>query len=245
MRIATFNIRNMVALDWTSLWFRRRSSLAAAIRDIEVDLWAMQEAYRPQVRYLSRHALRGWTVVGRGRSVRSGGEACPIFLRPDHRLVHWITLWFGDRPTEAGSKLAGAGFPRMVTIAVVDAPDGRLVVANTHLDEKSSKLRRASLVQLLEWLSEHYAGLPHVVLGDLNATLDSPPAAALFEAGYASALTAEAGPTSNGYGDEQHAKQIDHVFASSDLRFGDVSIRRDVGFVSDHWPVVAEVHARP
>ncbi|MGI9645615.1 MAG: endonuclease/exonuclease/phosphatase family protein [Ilumatobacteraceae bacterium] len=242
--MATFNIRNMVALDWKSCWFRRRSSLAAVIREIEADVWAMQEAYRPQVRYLNRRALPGWTVVGNGRNLGGGGEACPIWVGPDCSLVHSTTLWFGDRPEKAGSKLAGAFFPRMATIAVVDGPDGRVVVANTHLDEKSVERRRASLVQLLEWLSDHYSDMSHVVLGDLNATLDSPPAQALLDAGYASALTAEDGPTSNGFGDEDHAKQIDHVFASTDLRFGEVSIRHDAGLVSDHWPVLADLHKR-
>lgn len=240
MRVATYNIRNMVALDWNSCWFRRRSRLATAIRGIDVDVWAMQEAYKPQVRYLKERALPWWTPVGEGRNIR-GGEACPIWLRDDWSFGS-VTRWFGEQPEKAGSKLLGAGFPRVTTIAVIEGPHGRFGIANTHLDEKSAERRRASLEQLAGWFTDHMPGLPHLIVGDLNATLDSTPLRVMLDAGYRSALAPEDGPTSNGFGDEKHAKQIDHVLASPGVRLGDAVIRRDAGFVSDHWPVVVDVH---
>ena len=243
MRVATYNIRNMVALDWQSCWFRRRSSLAEVIRGIDVDVWAMQEAYKRQIRYLNEHALPGWDPVGRGRNF-GGGEACPIWIRDGWSLVESVTRWFGERPEKAGSRLTGAMFPRVTTIAGIDGPDGRFAVANTHLDAKSADRRHASIVQLMGWFADHMPGLPHLIVGDLNATLDSPTAGVLLDAGYSSALAPADGPTSNGFGDDAHAKQIDHLFASPELRFGEVSVRRDAGLVSDHWPVVAEVHLR-
>ncbi|MGI9645264.1 MAG: endonuclease/exonuclease/phosphatase family protein, partial [Ilumatobacteraceae bacterium] len=187
MRVATYNIRNMVALDWKSCWCRRRSSVAAVIRDIDVDAWAMQEVYKPQVRYLERHALPGWTVVGEGRNLGGGGEACPIWIGHEWSLVESVTRWFGERPQTPGSRLTGAFFPRMATIAVVDGPEGRMVLANTHLDEKSPERRHASVAQLLGWLADHIPDLPVVILGDLNATIDSSPVQALIDAGFESA----------------------------------------------------------
>ncbi|MGI9646116.1 MAG: hypothetical protein ACR2O6_12490 [Ilumatobacteraceae bacterium] len=53
----------------------------------------------------------------------------------------------------------------------------------------------------------NYTCLPHVVLGDLNATLDSPPVQALLDDGYASTLTPEDGPTST-LDDEHHIRNM-------------------------------------
>ncbi len=244
MRLATYNIRNLVALDWASFWFRRRSALGRVISGIDVDVWVVQEAYRTQIRYLNRSALPGWAVVGEGRNSGGGGEACPIWARPGWAVSESVTLWFGDAPDRPGARLADARAPRIATIAVVEGPDIQVALANTHLDEKSPARRQASVVQLVGWLADRWPELPHVIAGDLNATLDSPPARALLDAGYRPALSPDDGPTSNGFGDDAGAKQIDHVFVSAALAIDDVSIRRDAGLVSDHWPVVVNLSLR-
>jgi endonuclease/exonuclease/phosphatase family metal-dependent hydrolase len=157
-------------------------------------------------------------------------------------VVESVTRWFGDTPDQPGSRLQGARFLRIATIAVVNGPEGRVVVANTHLDETSPALRRTSIVQLTGWLADCWPTLPCVVAGDLNATLDEPATSALCDAGYQSALSSQGGPASNGFGDPAHARQLDHIFTTPDLQIAAASIRREAGHASDHWPVLADLH---
>lgn len=245
--IATYNIRNVRALDLASCWWRRRRSLDTAIARLDVDVLAMQEAYPSQRRYLARNSLRDWTMVGTGRNADGGGEGCPIAVRPGPlRVVSSETRWFGSTPDVPGSRLPGAGFPRIATIAVIEQVAGaRFVVANTHLDEKVEANRTRSLEQLSSWLVDDFSGLPAIVCGDLNTLPGAPPLDALAAAGLRPLLRPEHGPTSNGFGDPEHAHQIDHVFVSPQWPDAEVRVHVDAGHASDHWPVSARFPSVP
>jgi endonuclease/exonuclease/phosphatase family metal-dependent hydrolase len=241
--VATYNIRTVLALDAQSCWWRRRHRLAAAIRAVDADVWAWQEASRSQIRWLARHALDGWQHVGTGRGRAGRGEACPVWARPGLLSVSSArTCWYGESPDEPGSRLPGARRPRIATIATVRTDDGAgFVVANTHLDEVSAGLRSASLTQLAAWLARDHPGEPTIVLGDLNCVADDPACGALRGMGLRPVLAPGDGPTSNGYGNPTRRSQIDHIFVSSHWAVRSVAVRRDVGEPSDHWPVAAEL----
>lgn len=252
MRIATYNIRTVRALDRASCWWRRRHRLAEVIRSIDADLWGMQEAWRNQINWLRRTTLsNGWAHLGDGRGRRGGNEACPLWIRTDHlTVVDAATRWYGATPDRPGTRLAGAGFPRVATIvelARLDTGD-TFVVANTHLDDRSAHRRRVSLEQLAYWLRTEHPDRPTIVMGDLNCTLDEPPIQPLLELGLRPVLSPRDGPTSNGFGREEHQRQIDHIFASPRWNLTQATIRREADHPSDHWPVIAElqldVHTR-
>jgi len=245
MRVATYNVRTLSALDWQSFWWRRRRRLAAAIVDVGGELWGLQEVRQSQLRWLRRAALTGpWVALGTGRNASGGGEASPVLARTDHlRVLRAATRWYGDDPDRPGTRLPGARAPRIATIAELVLRDGghELVVVNTHLDEASEVRRHASTMQLAAWLAEIRGGRSLVVLGDLNCRLDEPPMRPLLDLGLHPALTPADGPTSNGFGDPAHQHQIDHVLVSPDLTVTASSIRRDCGLASDHWPVVVDL----
>lgn len=247
MRFATYNIRSVRARDWASCWLRRRRALARRVAGIEVDVWAMQEVHASQVRWLARRALpvARWNVVARGRDADGGGEAVPIWWRTDRvEIVHTTTIWFGATPATPGTRLDGARAPRIATLAEARDPDGRdLVVVNTHLDERSARRRHASAVQLAGALASRYPGVPTVVLGDLNCTIDDPELAPLLDGGLVPALAPDAGPTANHFGRRPGAA-IDHILASEHWTVVSASVRADAGLVSDHFPVVAELQRR-
>ena len=238
LTVGSYNIRNGVALDRASCWFRRRATLARVVRALDADVWGLQEAYGFQRGYLRRRALWGHAEFGIGRNPDGGGEGCPVYARDAvFRVVEASTRWFGETPEIPGSRLPDAGFPRVATMATVEHRESgqRFVVANTHLDEKSPDNRRASVDQLVDWLDPR---LPTVVCGDFNSRPDEPPYRAMVAAGFSPSLGPDDGPTSNGFGDPDHAHHIDEVFVRG-LDVVRCSVRRDAGFASDHWPILA------
>jgi endonuclease/exonuclease/phosphatase family metal-dependent hydrolase len=247
VRVATYNIRNLVALDWSSLWWRRRRRLATVIAGLDADLIAMQETYLGQIRWFAAQALPqpDWAVVGRARNRGGGGEAVPLWHRTARlTLVRDRTRWFGPTPDVAGSRVPGAQFPRIATFAEYDHRDSgaRITVVNLHLDSAVAAHRARSLAQLVDWLRSDVDRGPTIVLGDFNAPVAEEGFAALAELGLRSALPADAGPTSNGFGrGVASQQQIDHVFVSGEFRVERAEIRRDAGYVSDHYPVVADL----
>ncbi len=247
MRVVTYNIRNIRALDWSSLWWRRRRRLAEVIGSLGADLIAVQEAYRCQSRWLGAHGLRApeWELVGsEGRNPNGGGEAVPVWSRPAVlRPVSVETRWFGPSPDSPGSRFEGARFPRIVTLAAYETvADAGMVVANLHLDSDDAANRTRSLEQLTGWLASSGVSGPMIVLGDFNAPMVEPGFAALRELGLRSALPPDAGPTSNGFGRRSaEQRQIDHVFVSEHFQVDSARIATEAGYASDHYPVVVDL----
>ncbi len=243
LTIATFNLRNSLGREREHLWWRRRGVTLATIRMLDADVVGFQEAHWWQYRWLARRLGPEWQHSGRGRS-RSGrlGEYVPLFARRSGLTVlDSATRWFGDRPTTPGSMLADASFPRITTsLRVRTAGSERTVgIFNTHLDEHLADNRRRSAEQLRDWAAE--TGDPAVVMGDLNAELDSDELQPLLGSGYRSVLPRASGSTAHGYTGEIEGDQIDHILVSPEWTVLDARIetRRPGGRLpSDHWPVV-------
>jgi len=249
MRVATYNIRNGRAIDPSSFWWARRRSLAAVIDRIDADIWAFQEAYDFQRRYIRRRVLAGelWSDVGDGRNGGGRGEQVPIFFRRATLSAQSdSTRWFGGSPDVPGSRQQGAAMPRIATSVELVLPDDRVVqIVNLHLDHQEAERRAASISQLVEWFIDRRTPRPTIIMGDFNGPRTEDGFDALREAGMQSALPDDAGPTSNGFGrrlDEQH--QIDHVFVSSDFVVRAATVDRSAGHASDHYPVVVDLDWR-
>ncbi|MEZ5244855.1 MAG: endonuclease/exonuclease/phosphatase family protein [Acidimicrobiales bacterium] len=246
VRVATFNIRNGRAVDPASFWWRRRRALRDVVARIDADVWALQEVYRFQRRHLRHTVLPvdSWGSVGTGRNRNGRGEQVPIF----HRRAVFAdatasTRWFGPTPELPGSRVRGAPFPRIATLAdltpVGAGPAVRVV--NLHLDSDSVERRTGALAQLVEWLAPS-AERPTIVMGDFNGPMTDPGYGALADAGLRSALPADAGATSNGFGrDLDGQRQIDHVFVSAHFDVVDARIDTASGHASDHYPVVVDL----
>lgn len=249
MRVATYNIRNLRALDRASWWWRRRDRLAAVMRAVGADVWGLQEAYRAQNDWLESHVFgSGWARIERGRNRRGGGETCPVRVSRDGlEVVSAATLWYGATPTRPGTRLPGARFPRLVTMVEIRRRAGgdRFVVANTHLDERSARRRRDSLAQLADWLRADHAEWPTILMGDLNCAPDGTEAEPLRELGLRPVLGPGDGPTANDFGRRPRDRQIDHVLVSHHWTVDAAHVLRTAGRASDHWPVVADVSLRP
>jgi endonuclease/exonuclease/phosphatase family metal-dependent hydrolase len=250
VRVVTYNIRNLVALDWASFWLRRRRRLGGVVSSLEADLIGMQEAYPSQIRWLANNTLRNdeWEVAGLGRKPGGAGEGVPLWHRPETlRLLSDRTRWFGPTPEIPGSGFAGAQFPRIATIAHYSiADESRVAVANLHLDSLSADFRGQSIEQVVEWLTLGVGSTPTIVLGDFNAPMTEAGFSILREVGMQTALPGDTGPTSNGFGrDLEGQQQIDHVFVSSHFQVDHAEIHTAAGYASDHFPVVVDLTLTP
>ncbi|MCY4273454.1 MAG: endonuclease/exonuclease/phosphatase family protein [bacterium] len=245
VRVATYNIRNLRALDQASWWWRRRDRLGAALSAVDADIWGFQEVYQTQNRWLGTRAFgSGWEYCGRGRNRRGGGEMCPIWFRKSRFAVTGAAVrWFGETPARPGTRLLGARSPRLATVVEgylrrVDQP---FVVFNTHLDEGSQQRRLEASENLADWLTAEHAGKPAIVLGDLNCTLDQSPARPLMALGLRPVLNPDDGPTAHDFGKSPNPRQIDHIFVSEHWSITASRVVREAGNASDHWPVAADL----
>lgn len=245
LRVVSFNIRNGLALDGRHSWPLRRRATAAAIAGLGAHVVGLQEVYRFQLRWLLGE-LSGFDPVGEARGAGIWrGEHAPLLLRGGRlRIDDSWTRWFGDRPQTPGTRLEGAGAPRIATAATIyDTEVGkRFVAINTHLDERSPERREASLLQLAGWLEP--VAYPVVLTGDLNAPPGAPELAPLERAGLRPALPEDAGGTNHDFTGTASGAQIDHVMVSDDWEVVEARVSRERPrgrLPSDHWPVVADL----
>lgn len=245
IRVATYNIRNVRALDRKSWWWRRRDNLDQAMRFIDADLWGLQEVFKIQNRWLKNNTFdSGWEHRGRGRNRKNRGEMCPIWTRRSRlRITASATRWFGCKPTQPGSRIPGARFPRLATTAEIRlrGDPQAFVVVNTHLDERSETRRLVALQQLAGWLESDFADCPAIVLGDFNTTLSESAAGPVLTLGLRPVLGPADGPTVHNYGKNPNPQTIDHILVSKHWTIAHARVAREAGQASDHWPVVADL----
>ena len=204
----------------------------------------LQEVYRAQSDWLDAHVFgNGWTTSGRVETVGAEEKCARCGRGADVlEITDGTARWYGATPTRPGSLVEGRPIPPLGLIVEVRGPDGvSFVVANTHLDERSTERRRDSLTQLATWLRCQRNGRPIIVMGDLNCTLNDPPIEALRVLGLKPVLAPGDGPTANDFGRNPNCRQIDHIFVSDHWTINTATVVREAGHSSDHWPVVAEL----
>jgi endonuclease/exonuclease/phosphatase family metal-dependent hydrolase len=247
LTVATFNIRNSRAFDGRNSWILRRSATTTAIGAIDADVIGLQEVFARPLRFLLRR-LRAYEAFGEGRSGGRRGESCPVLVKSRHLdVVHARTLWFGDEPERAGSRLPGATFPRVATTVRLRDPRSsvEMVVWNVHLDEHSAANRARSTAQLAGWIDRD---LPTIVVGDFNAVPDDGAVfAPLHAAGLRSVLDDGGAGTAHAFTGRTDVPRLDHILVSADWHVetaAALTARPNGRLPSDHWPVRAVLRMR-
>ena len=258
INVMSFNIRYDNPRDGENAWPRRQDLVARTITFHRADICGMQEALKHQIEDLER-LLPGYGWIGKGRADgESKGEYCPIFYnRERFEVVDSSTFWLSEAPDEPGSRSWDSSLPRIVTwIEFKDLfLERTFFLFNTHFDHRGSEARKNSASLLMREIDKISGAEPAVVTGDFNCSPESPPYNILVSGvdgkpGLRDAFLEAKAPyggtqTFNGFNDEiRPGSRIDFIFVGPSvtvLRFGIFADRWDGRFVSDHYPVLAEI----
>lgn len=257
IRAMTYNIRLDLASDGANAWPHRKAMVAALIRHEAPDLLGMQEVLLGQKRDVEQ-ALPEFQLVGAARDDgREKGELSPLAFRRDRfELIDSGTLWLSETPW-VPSKGWDAAYPRIATWALLrDRRTRRSIrVVNAHFDHVGLVARHQSAALLLRWLGQGgSAGLPTILMGDLNSAPDGSayrqladtPVSRLRDSRLVS-RTPPYGPpgTFNAFKiDSNAAAPIDHIFVSGQFAVDSYSVvTQHWGgrLPSDHYPVVVDL----
>ncbi|MDR6788553.1 endonuclease/exonuclease/phosphatase family metal-dependent hydrolase [Sphingomonas sp. BE138] len=253
LRVMTFNVRFANPSDGANVWSARRAVFMRTVRAANPDVIGTQELLRSQGDDIVA-ALPAYRWFGRDRDGGHDGEHMGVFYRTDRlKLVQSGDFWLSDTPEVPGRPAWGANLPRMVTWAVFETvgekTPHRFLMADTHFahrgaEDEEARTRSAALIA--ERLPAIARGLPIVLTGDLNTTVDS--AAVKHLTAFltdASALARTKGAPTGTFHDftgvPEPGKWIDHVLVKG---FRPISARvltthAGARYPSDHFPIVA------
>jgi len=258
----TFNIRYDNPSDLQNAWPNRKSLVSSTIRFHKIDIVGMQEALIGQVKDLeSLLPEYSWLGVGRdgGKEV---GEYNPIFyLKTRFKTLAQSTFWLSETPDIPGSRGWDAACNRISTWAKFEdqASKQTFFFFNTHFDHVGEVARVKSAELLLKKIAEIAANDPVIVTGDFNCSTDDATYHYLISGDgkiptlmdtFRLSKTGHYGATQsfNGFNIElDPGNTIDFIFVrnvKTVLRHGIIAELWDGKFVSDHYPVIAEITAR-
>lgn len=260
LRVASYNIR-FAEEQGPHSWSRRWPRLRDHLRAIAPDILGVQEATPNQMTDLSE-MMTDYSWVGEGRDGDGEGECVAIFVRRARlEVVEAEHYWLSDMPDTPGSATWGNHLPRMVTsVRLTDRPSGRtLYVLNTHLDNRSHRVRRRSARLLCSRLDHLESDAPVILLGDFNDVPSGDVHSILRRVGFQDAWSvadeiAEAYGTYTDFGPPQpHGDRLDWILVRGPvrvLRYATPLSRVTTGRAcdhtepnppSDHLPVVVDI----
>lgn len=262
LKVMTFNMKRNYFAFGVNRWLYRIARIEKIIKDYKPDIIGTQELTSRALQDMEK-ILTEYDYVGMGRDGGTKGEYTAVFyLREKFKLGEHYTFWLSatpDRPSRAWF----AAFPRICTtctLSLIDTPNQRISIFNTHLDHMSYLSRVNSLKLITRKIEEQYAKNQDSVLlmGDFNATPTSKTirkwdiqrtakeSIGLINS-YHKRKQLKAGPVGrsyHGFKGSVEGKPIDYIFVSPDLEIKETEICRDkVGehFPSDHYPVIAKL----
>ncbi|HCI55968.1 MAG TPA: endonuclease/exonuclease/phosphatase family protein [Bacteroidales bacterium] len=258
IKVITFNIRYDNANDGINAWTNRKNLVIEFLKEEKPDLFGLQEALWHQYTAIDS-AMEGWSSIGVGRDDgKRKGEMNPLFFNDKRfKMIRSNTFWLSETPDIPGSKGWGANLPRIVTwVELKEIKTGKtLYYFNTHFAHDSDSARVMSAALLLDQVKKIAGNEKFIITGDFNMRPDSRAYYILTGAGkgnpllvdsYKISQSAPEGPTgsSNGWSDASRGNRIDYIFVRNGMKVNSIkTVVRKQGnvFISDHWPVVAEI----
>jgi len=227
----------------------RRNLAVRTILDYQPDSLGVQEATPEWMRWLEKH-LPGYGFVGVGRDngKKRGEHSAVFYLKEKYKAVDSGTFWLSATP-EKPSMGWDAVCMRVCTWAVLENKQNgaRYVHINTHLDHRGNTAREKGIDLVLKKAAEFE--LPVVCTGDFNLFEGSP----LYEQLMGGVLrdTKFLAPDTMNSATFHHFSVpaegvgvIDYVLANDRVKphvYRVVTEGIDGKFVSDHYPVYADV----
>lgn len=250
LTVMSYNIRNGEANDGTNSWQFRAPATAEMIMDQMPDVFGVQEAYLYQVKFIEEFC-RGYKSVGVGRDDgKKKGEYMSIFYNKKKiKLLKWGTFWLSETPDKPSRGWDAACYRTATWALLRDKASGKeFFFVNTHLDHVGWDARREGLALIVNRIASiNPKGLPMVLTGDFNMTPEREefsPLKGKMESARDVAAVTDRLATFHAWGKEDKSI-IDYIFISgfsSCLKYE--TVRKEYSgrkFVSDHYPIVAQI----
>lgn len=244
LRVATWNVLwDRYETEWIETE-RRRPLIVAALRALDADVIALQEIEQP---LLDQLLAAGWV---RGRYATTAG--------PRNADVDRFGLVILARPTVREVGLHALGRHKAALAVTIDAADGPLVVAATHLTSDHKADAAAHRARELAELRAGFAGRAprYLWMGDFNdGAADLADAVDMLDAwtlargdaDQTPTFDPESNPLADITSDASPPRRLDRVFVSDGLRVtggrlvGTEAVTDDGLFLSDHYGVVVDL----
>ena len=258
LTVMTFNIRLDTQADGINRWEARIPLFTGYMDSVAPDIVGMQEVLHNQLLDIL-DIMPGYAYTGTGRDDgMQGGEYSPVFFREDRfTLYDHSQFWLSETPEIPGSLSWDAAITRIVSWAALkDRQSGDLIYAfNTHFDHRGVQARLNSIELLSEKIKEIAGDSPVIVLGDFNIRKESDDYRFMIDTfsennGLSNAELISRAPvtgaesTFNGFRTDIEPRVIDFIFVDNNLYVSSYRVDKVMEngiFISDHWPVVAEI----
>lgn len=249
MKLVTFNIRCDCGRDGINNFVFRKPLIERVISEEQPDILCFQEVM-PHVAAWLRETLKGYYLVGCGRTEDLRGELVPVAFRADkYNLIEMETYWLSETPYVPASRYPEqSACPRVCTqVLLEELETGKVFrIVNVHLDHVGDLARQLGIRQILKHVDEAklMPEAPVILTGDFNADPDSATLGTFAEYPEYTDFTAGIGVTFHNYGRKDPGECIDYIIARGGLSCASVEkwTRCEDGvYLSDHYPVCAEL----
>ncbi|MBR3869161.1 MAG: endonuclease/exonuclease/phosphatase family protein [Clostridia bacterium] len=253
IRVMTFNVR---CFGLENLPRKAREYyVAETVRKGMPDSFGVQEATPTWMKYLEKELSDKYAYVGVGRSngKNSGEYSAVFYLKDKYELVDSDTFWLSETP-EKPSKGWDANIKRICTWAVLENKETgeKYVHLNAHFDHQGEEARKNSVDMILEKAKE-YKDLPVVFTADMNIVEGTEHYESMVADGTLkdTKYTAEDTMDYLTFHDlkpaENEGRILDYVMVNDKFDanvYKVVTAGVDGRFVSDHYPVYADIVIR-
>ena len=255
LKILTQNVRYADDPNGNSVK-ERTTRFKALLDEYRPDVIGAQEVTFEWYTYLD--SIEGYAIVGESKTGRGGedGDWTPIMYNVDRFvLMDSNTFWLSNTPNKV-SKVDGASGVRICTWAeLFDRYTGEtIIVANTHIDHKSTDVRVLQVNYLIRHLRdklfERYEDCRIYITGDFNCLVDSRPYMTMttrFVDSRSVALEDNSTVNASYHGYNGQEYMFDYCFFKGEdtvLYYEIISknyigeMDTEAGFVSDHYGVI-------
>jgi endonuclease/exonuclease/phosphatase family metal-dependent hydrolase len=167
----SFNVRYGTAPDGKNGWSYRRPLVSQLILDNAPHVLGIQEGLRFQLDDLSAD-LNIYEEVGCGRDdgKNAGEHSSILYKKGVFDVLDTGTFWFSETPDLPGTCDWGNRVPRICTWVVLQEKKKQygFYLYNLHLDHRSSKSRRKSVLLLIDRIIKRDHKFPVIITGDFN-----------------------------------------------------------------------------
>ncbi|MGN0527341.1 MAG: endonuclease/exonuclease/phosphatase family protein [Acutalibacteraceae bacterium] len=253
VRAMTFNVR-CTNVGKASM-YERIDIVSDTILNSEADSIGIQEATPSWMRALKNTVDDKYAFVGEGRDGGDSGEYSAIlYLKDKYNLVDSGTFWLSQTP-DVPSKSWDAAFNRICTWAILENKEthGKYIHINSHFDHIGEEARAQSVKMILEKANE-YKDLPVVFTADMNVCegtenyLQFTSDGGLTDTKYIAENTMEfctfhnLDPLGENEGNVIDYVMVNEFWGAKEYRVVTAGI--DGAYVSDHFPVYADIYIK-